>query len=97
MPRIVEMLVMNIFSSVVFFVRTMLVVMKLVMVSCIVRFLVLLAGVSQSLAREGFNDVSGSLRQCGRWGSRVLLVRMTVIIVFQIFENVADVEKGIAV
>src|SRR6266436_3214202 len=60
------------------------------------RLFVTLAGTRQSLARKHVNRSANRGRQRGR-GGQGLLVRMAVIVVLEIFENVTDIEEGVAV
>src|SRR2546425_10437629 len=50
----------------------------------------------QGLARKHVNRRANRRRQRGR-GGQGLLVRMAVIVVLEIFENVTDIEEGVAV
>jgi hypothetical protein len=60
------------------------------------RFLVMFLSASQGLSREQFDRGVDRWRQSRRRGVR--MVRwMAVIVVFEILENVADVEEGVAV
>jgi hypothetical protein len=59
-------------------------------------FLMHRGGVSQRLAGKQLDGARGSGR-ISRSSGRQVRMRMTVIVVFQIFENVADVEEGIAI
>jgi hypothetical protein len=62
-------------------------------------FLMLLQGrgVSQRFAGEQFDRVRGHGRICRRNSDWLIDVRVPVIVVFEIFEDVADVEESIAV
>jgi hypothetical protein len=54
------------------------------------------SGVAQRFAGKQFNNVGRSRRKRRRCGWLVR-VRVPVIVVFEIFENVADVEESIAI
>jgi hypothetical protein len=53
-------------------------------------------GVGQRLARQDFHRRTDRRRQ-GRGGTLRLLMRMHRVVVFQVFENVANVQKRVAV
>jgi hypothetical protein len=54
------------------------------------------SGVAQRFAGKQFNNIGRRRRECRR-GGRCVGVRVAVIVVFQIFENIADVEESIAI
>ena len=60
------------------------------------RFFVTLAGARQGLARKHVNRRANRGRRQRR-GGQGLLGRMAVIVVLEIFEDVADIEEGVAV
>jgi hypothetical protein len=59
-------------------------------------FFVMLRSAAKRFTGEQLNGVHGNGRNSGR-GSVRWLVRVAVVVVFEIFENVADVEKSIAI
>jgi len=61
-----------------------------------VRMFVMLSGAGQRLTRKHFDwrIIRGGQR---RRRSLRVLVRLPMIVVFEVFENVADIEKGVAV
>jgi hypothetical protein len=61
-----------------------------------VRFLVTIAGTGQGFTGQHFDrgTIRGGQRAHGRWR---LLVRMSGIVVLEVFENVADVQESVAV
>ena len=62
------------------------------------RLLVPLGGASERLAGQQLDGRAVTLRHCGN-GQRLvmLLVRLAVLVILEVFEDVADVEKRIAV
>jgi hypothetical protein len=97
--RVVMFLKMFAFRGVRFIVgRVLLInVMGVVLVEfLVVRFFVVFAGPSQGFTRKHFDRGSTRGRQRGHGGLR-LLVRMPVIVVFEVLEDVTDVQEGVAV
>jgi len=83
--------------SVGFVVRGLLLVMSFFSVEAgLRRFLAMFVSASQALSRQNFNRGVDRRRQRRRRAMR-MLPRMAVIVVFEIFENVADVEEGVTV
>jgi len=68
------------------------VLVELFVMRCFVTF----SGTRQGFTREHLDGRTIRRRRRGHGGLRQL-VRMTVIVVFEVFENVADVEESIAV
>jgi hypothetical protein len=68
----------------------------IVMELFVVRFFVVFAGAGQGFTGKQFDwgTIHGGQR---RYGSLRLLVRMPVIVIFKIFENVTDVQESVAV
>src|SRR6267378_4754629 len=60
-----------------------------------VRFLVMIAGTGQGFTGKHFDR--GTIRGGQRARGGRLLVRMPGIVVLEVFENVADVQEGVAV
>ena len=64
----------------------------------VMRFVVMLAGARQSFARQKFDGSAVHWRERrDRGRHRRLLVRMPVVVVLQVFENITHVEEGVAV
>jgi hypothetical protein len=62
------------------------------------RFLVPLGGASERLAGKQLDGRAVALRHCGSGQTLVrLLVWLAVLVVLEVFENVADIEKRVAV
>jgi hypothetical protein len=95
----VMFLEMSAFGSVRFLVRSVLlidVVSFILMELFVMRFFVMFRGPRQGFTREQLN---GRAIREGHRGSRSLrlLVRVPVIVILEIFENVADVQESVAV
>jgi hypothetical protein len=55
------------------------------------------SGAGKRFTGKQFDDVGRWRRRKGRSRGRGVGVRVAVIVVFEIFENIADVEEGIAI
>jgi hypothetical protein len=92
---LVEML--TFIGGVCFLVRAMTTVMSFFLMELFVgRLFVVLPGAGQRFAREQFDLGVRGRRQRRRQPLR-LLVRMSMIVIFQVFEDVADVEESVAI
>src|SRR5689334_25138449 len=67
-----------------------------VMELLVVRFFVMLSGPSEGFTGKQLDRGTIAGRQRDR-GSLHLLVRMAVVVILEIFENVTDVQEGIAI
>jgi len=97
--RVVMFLELLAFRGGPFVVGSMLLIhrMGLVLVELlVVRFFVMFSGPGQRFTRKHFDRRTIRGRQSRHGGLR-LLVRMPVIVVLEVFENIADVQEGVAV
>jgi hypothetical protein len=97
--RLVMFLEMFAFSGVRLIVGCMLLIHRMgfvLMELFMVRFLVTIAGTGQGFTGKNFDrgTIRGGQGGHGCWR---LLVRMPVIVVLEVFEDVADVQEGVAV
>jgi len=97
--RVVMFLEMFAFSGVRLIVGSMLLIPRVgfvLMELCMVSFLVTIACAGQGFTGKHFDrgTIRGGQRGHGCWR---LLVRMPGIVVLEVFENVADIQEGVAV
>jgi hypothetical protein len=97
--RVVMFLKMFAFSGVRFIVGSMLLIPRVsfvLMELFVVHFLVAIRGAGQGFTGKHFDrgTIRGGQRGNGCWR---LLVRVPRIVVLEVFENVADVQEGVAV
>src|SRR6266567_573248 len=88
------------FRGVHFLLRSVLVlrgVSSVLMEFFVTHFFVVFAGASQGFTGKQFDRKTNRGRRQGRSRGLMVLMRLSVIVVLEIFENVADVEESVAI